>query len=100
MEGQGKKVYAVDGKTSLPGCDFAWSAGDVYQGGYKGDKRHGACTYTFFNGVTAQFTWVDGTCAEFNARQAEVKAAHAAKFSLVSNVLQRLDLASFLAAFM
>jgi hypothetical protein len=75
-EGLGRFVYAVDGKSSLPGCNFSWNAGDVYEGGFKAGTRHGACTYTFFSGETAQFTWVDGVCHEFNARQAAVLLAH------------------------
>jgi hypothetical protein len=52
-EGEGIQVYAVDGKTSLPGCDYTWNAGDVYEGGNKANSRHGACRYTFFNGDMA-----------------------------------------------
>ncbi len=74
-EGEGIQVYAVDGKTSLPGCDYTWNAGDVYEGGFKANSRHGACRYTFFNGEMAHFTWVNGVCPEFNARQAAILMA-------------------------
>ena len=46
-------------------CDCVW----------KDDKRHGACRYTFFNGEVYACTFVDGVCAEFDARQAAVRAA-------------------------
>jgi hypothetical protein len=76
-EGQGKFLYAEDGNSS----HYTRNAGDVYQGGFKDGKRHGACTYTFFNGETAQFTWVNGVCPEFNARQAQALANAKSKVS-------------------
>ncbi len=75
QHGRGVFTYAVDGKTSLPGCDYSWNAGDRYDGGFEADVRHGACTYTFFNGEAFNCTWVDGSCPEFTARQRAVQAA-------------------------
>jgi len=73
--GRGVQTYAIDGIPTLIGCDYSWSAGDKYDGGFKGDVRHGACTYTFFNGETFNCWWASGRCPEFTARQRAVKAA-------------------------
>ena len=73
--GRGVTTFAVDGKTSKPGCDYSWNAGDSYDCGFKAGVRHGACTYTFFNGETFNCTWADGRCPEFTARQRAVQAA-------------------------
>ena len=74
MEGKGVMKFAVDGKTSLPGLSTTWNAGDVCDCVWKADRRHGACRYTFFNGVVYACTFVDGVCKEFDARQAAVRA--------------------------
>jgi hypothetical protein len=75
QHGRGVFTYAVDGSTSLPGCDYSWAAGDRYGGGFKDGFRHGACTYTFFNGEMLTCMWEDGRCPEFTARQRAVQAA-------------------------
>ena len=75
QHGRGVFTYAVDGSTSLPGCDYSWAAGDRYDGGFKDGFRHGACTYTFFNGEMLTCMWEDGRCPEFTARQRAVQAA-------------------------
>jgi hypothetical protein len=75
LEGQVNMMYATCGRTFPPDGNYTWSAGDVYKGGFKAGLRHGACIYTFFNGETAQFTWVDGMCPEFNEHQAAVLTA-------------------------
>ncbi len=77
-EGRGVLTYAVDGKVSDffcggPGCSY--NAKDKIDGVFKENKRHGACTYTFFNGETFPCTFVEGRCDEFNIRQAAVRAA-------------------------
>jgi hypothetical protein len=74
-EGRGVLTYAVDGKQpdELGGCSF--NAKDKFDGVFKENKRHGACTYTFFNGETFNCTFVEGRCAEFDQRQAAVRAA-------------------------
>ena len=73
--GRGLIMYAVDGKTSMPGCGFSWNAGDKMDCGFKTDVRHGACIYTFFNGETLNCWWASGRCPEFTARQRAVRAA-------------------------
>ena len=75
MEGRGVATYAVDGqeRDEFGGCSY--NAKDKIDGVFKADKRHGACTYTFFNGETFPCTFVEGRCAEFDQRQAAVRAA-------------------------
>ena len=87
MEGRGVLTYAADGELpdELGGCSF--NAKDKIDGVFKADKRHGACMYTFFNGETFPCTFVEGRCAEFDQRQAAVRAApKAAKFASDSMV--------------
>ena len=120
-EGRGVLTYAVDGEQpdELGGCSF--NANDKIDGVFKADKRHGACTYTFFNGETFPCTFVEGRCAEFVQRQAAVraapdaasvqaraegfasaqaKAAAQAKYTRTIDILQRLDLHAHIPAFM
>ncbi len=101
MHGRGVATYAVDGKTSLPGLDYSWNAGDRMDCGFKANVRHGACAYTFFNGETLNCTWVDGHCPEFTARQSAVRAASVqakaaaeaiAAAPAIAHVLQRMQL--------
>jgi hypothetical protein len=74
-DGRGKNTFAADGRTSLPFCNYFMTSGDVYDGGFKANNRHGSCKYTFFNGETLPFTWADGVCAEFTAIQAVILSA-------------------------
>jgi hypothetical protein len=52
--------------------------------------RHGACTYTFFNGETFRCTWADGRCAEFSAQQRLVLASTDPKRAAVANALRQM----------
>ena len=120
-EGRGVSSFAVDGK--IPDEDGGWSynSKDKFDGVFKADKRHGACIYTFFNGETFRCTFVEGRCAEFDQRQAAVraapdaasvqaraegfasaqaKAAAQAKYTRTIDILQRLDLHAHIPAFM
>jgi hypothetical protein len=65
-DGKGVMTYATDGQA----LNFLWSAGDKYDGEFQSDKRHGNCTYTFFNGDVLQCSWRDDICPEFSQRQA------------------------------
>jgi len=58
--GRGAQILAVDGQPI--GSQHAGDAGDKYDGKWKDNQRHGACTYTFFNGETFNCTWADGGC--------------------------------------
>ena len=73
--GAGRETYAVKG--TLPDVlgGHSVDAGDHIDGVFEAGKRHGLCKYTFFNGETAMFTFVEGRCPEFDARQAAVRAA-------------------------
>ena len=75
MEGRGVYTYAVDGELLDENGGCSYNAKDKFDGVFKADKRHGACTYTFFNGETFTCTFVEGRCAEFVQRQAAVRAA-------------------------
>ena len=120
-EGRGVLTYAVDGELpdEVGGCSV--NANDKIDGVFKADKRHGACTYTFFNGEIFPCTFVEGRCAEFDQRQADVraapdaasvqaraegfasaqaKAAAQAKYTRTIDILQRLDLHAHIPAFM
>ncbi len=74
-DGKGVMTYASDGHE----LNFLWSAGDKYDGEFQSDKRHGNCTYTFFNGDVLQCSWCDDVCPAFSQRQAALlhAAAHA-----------------------
>ena len=74
MHGQGTCTYAADGAPTNADLGYSWSAGDKMVCEVKKSVRHGACTYTFFNGETFRCTWVDGRCPEFSARQRLVLA--------------------------
>jgi hypothetical protein len=72
-DGKGVITYASDGQE----LNFLWSAGDKYDGEFHSDKRHGNCTYTFFNGDVLQCSWRDDVCPEFSQRQAALLNAAA-----------------------
>ena len=74
-EGRGVLTYAIDGKADHERGVCSFNAKDKIDGVFKERKRHGACTYTFFNGETFRCTFVEGRCAEFDQRQAAVRAA-------------------------
>ena len=69
MHGLATLAYTEDGNPANSELDYSWSAGDKMVCHIKKNIRHGACTYTFFNGETFSCTWVDGRCPEFSARQ-------------------------------
>jgi hypothetical protein len=75
MEGKGVFTWADGGTETAAGRSHEVNAGDVCDCVWKADRRHGACRYTFFNGEVYACTFVDGVCAEFDARQAAVRAA-------------------------
>ena len=86
-DGQGVMVYAVDGSS----LNYTYNAGDRYSGEWKDDKRHGSCTYTFFNGETGKFTWSEDVSAEFSARQSAILAAsHSRSTEVCGSALQRV----------
>jgi hypothetical protein len=74
-DGKGVMTYASDGQA----LNFLWNAGDKYDGEFQSDKRHGNCTYTFFNGDVLQCSWCDDICPEFSQHQAALlnAASHA-----------------------
>jgi hypothetical protein len=113
-EGRGVFTYTVSGNVpdEYGGCSL--DAKDKINGVFKAGKRHGPCTYTFFNGETFRCFFLEGRCAEFDERQAAVRAApdaasvHArayadakkAKYARTIAILQRLELHDHIPAFM
>ncbi len=65
-DGKGVIKYATDGSA----LNFVWSSGDQYDGEFRCDKRHGLCTYTFFNGQVLKCSWCDDICPAFFHHQA------------------------------
>jgi hypothetical protein len=72
--GKGILKFSSDGKS--PGKSdkygYTWKAGDVYDGHWKRDVRHGDCEYTWFNGETLKCRWVDGKSTEWSLKNAEI----------------------------
>ncbi len=91
--GRGRVKFFSDGRTSnyIDALDdYCWSAGDTMDCSFKCDKRHGECTYTFFNGETFSCTWVDGRCPAFSARQRLVLASTDPQCSSVAKALRKM----------
>ncbi len=92
--GHGVVTFASSGQTlgQAPSTDeYTWSAGDQMHCCFQFGKRHGACTYTFFNGETFRCTWVNGRCPEFCARQRLVLASTDPKRAAVAKALQSMQ---------
>jgi hypothetical protein len=74
-DGSGVCEYHQPGnRDQYPGLDYTWNKGDKYEGGWKEDRRHGACTYTFHTSERFQCTWNEGKCPEFATKQSQVLA--------------------------
>ena len=72
--GRGLVTFASHGACNDCDGGHLHSAGDGMDCFFISDKRHGACSYTFFIGETFRCTWVDSRCAAFWARQRLVLA--------------------------
>ena len=68
--GKGILKFSSDGKSDRYG--YTWKAGDVYDGHWKRDARHGDCEYTWFNGETLKCLWVDGKSTEWSLKNAKI----------------------------
>jgi hypothetical protein len=68
--GHGCTVYNSDGRSLL--SSFTWSEGDMYDGEFVDNVRHGACEYTWFNGEKRRYVWENGVCHEWSKRNAEI----------------------------
>jgi hypothetical protein len=69
--GKGISVYKVFGGNE----DYTWFAGDVYDGEFVDNVRHGACEYTWFNGEKLRCVWSNGKCPEWSQKTAEIFAS-------------------------
>ena len=70
--GKGVSFAAADGHSDKFG--YTWRAGDVYDGDWEKDVRHGDCEYTWFNGEKLKCRWVNGKSPEWTAKNAEILA--------------------------
>ena len=70
--GKGVSFAAADGRSDKFG--YTWRAGDVYDGEWEKDARHGDCEYTWFNGEKLKCRWVNGKSPEWTAENAEILA--------------------------
>jgi hypothetical protein len=66
--GSGVSVYKTSGGVE----NYTWSAGDIFDGNFAENKRHGPCEYTWFNGQKMHCVWKDGLCPEWSQRNAEI----------------------------
>jgi hypothetical protein len=69
--GKGISIAASDGRSD----GYSWRAGDVYDGGWKNDDRHGECEYTWFNGQKLKCMWFKGKSPQWSAKNAEILPA-------------------------
>ena len=69
--GKGVSVYKTSGACS----DYSWSAGDIFDGEFVDNIRHGACEYTWFNGEKLRCVWDNGNCPEWFNKNAEILAS-------------------------
>jgi len=63
-----------------PGSDpsgYSWSKGDIYDGGFKRNVRHGACQYTWSTGETLKCTWTQGRSDEWMRMNTSIMQARA-----------------------
>jgi hypothetical protein len=69
--GKGVSVYKTSGTFS----DYVWSAGDIFDGEFVDNLRHGPCEYTWFNGEKLRCVWNNGKCPEWSMKNAEIIAS-------------------------
>jgi hypothetical protein len=69
--GNGVSVYKSSGAFS----DYSWSAGDIFDGEFVDNIRHGPCEYTWFNGEKLRCVWDNGKCPEWSLKNAEIMAS-------------------------
>jgi hypothetical protein len=72
--GRGRCMYRESGSFSSQAKSYCWGAGDVFDGEYLDNVRHGDCCYTWANGETLTCEWVHGSCPEWEAKNSEIKA--------------------------
>jgi hypothetical protein len=69
-EGKGVSVYKTSGSVE----NYGWSAGDIFDGEYAENIRHGPCEYTWFNGDKLRCVWVHGKCPEWTKMNDDILA--------------------------
>jgi hypothetical protein len=69
--GKGVMKFSADGKSD-EATPCTWKAGDVYDGEWLRDVRHGDCEYTWFNRESLKCRWVKGKSPEWSSKNAEI----------------------------
>jgi hypothetical protein len=68
--GHGCTFYNSDGRSLL--SNFTWCQGDVFDGEFVNNVRHGACEYTWFNGEKLRCVWDNGRCHEWSKKNSDI----------------------------
>jgi hypothetical protein len=72
--GRGRCVYRETGSFANESVSYSWNAGDVFDGEFVDNVRHGRCNYTWATGDTLSCDWVRGNCPAWEAKNNEIKA--------------------------
>jgi hypothetical protein len=69
--GRGVSVYKTNGSVEK----YSWSAGDIFDGEFVDNTRHGPCEYTWFNGSKLRCVWENGMCPEWSRMNEDILAS-------------------------
>jgi hypothetical protein len=69
--GKGVSVYKESGSAAK----YGWSAGDIFDGEFAENIRHGPCEYTWSNGTKLRCVWNNGECPEWSRLNDEIIAS-------------------------
>ena len=70
--GHGRCYYNQNGSFASEASSYSWNAGDVFDGEFLNNMRHGSCTYTWVTGDTLSCEWVYGSCPAWEAKNNEI----------------------------
>jgi hypothetical protein len=51
---------------------YSWNAGDIFDGEFLDNVRHGRCRYTWATGDTVTCEWIHGSCPAWEAKNDEI----------------------------
>jgi hypothetical protein len=72
--GHGRCYYNQNGSFASEASSYSWNAGDVFDGEFLNNMRHGSCHYTWVTGDTLSCEWVHGSCPAWEAKNNEIVA--------------------------
>jgi hypothetical protein len=72
--GHGRCYYNQNGSFASEASSYSWNAGDVFDGEFLNNMRHGICHYTWVTGDTLSCEWVHGSCPAWEAKNNEIVA--------------------------